>query len=114
MKAFLNKRMSLNRNFEINPKNEMETIFIQTVSFINEVLGDTAFRLERGVHSAIYDSIMVGTAKGEIQDRKQYLETYQNLLENKSFQQAYNRATSDEVSVNKRVNLSIQEFSKVK
>jgi len=117
MKAFLNKRMSLNRNFEIISKDTLSDLFTTTIKFINDSLGDKAFRLERGVHSAIFDSVMVGTANrirtGMITDSSGYIKIYEELLENKDYVQAYNRATSDEVSVNKRISIAAKEFSKV-
>jgi len=118
MKAFLNRRMSMNRNFELVSSKSMETTFNSTTKFINETLGDKAFRLERGVHSAIFDSVMVGTANrlrnGEITDKETFVDYYYSLLGDSNFEEAYNRATSDEASVSKRLNLAIEAFSNLK
>ena len=107
MKEFLNRNMANNRDFELFKIADLKTDFENAIIFIHETLGEKAFRLERGVHSAIFDSVMIGVTlrlrKGKIVDKGTFLKSYHELIENKEFSTYYSSATSDDNSVKNRI-----------
>ncbi|GAA4327738.1 DUF262 domain-containing protein [Pontixanthobacter gangjinensis] len=114
MKEFLNKHMALNRNLNIHSAKNLKKVFNNTISYVYEALGKNAFRLQRGVHSAIFDSVMIGVTeriikKGE-PDIDKFKKAYEELIENKEFKKSYTSATSDENSVEIRINLAVEKF----
>lgn len=118
MKDFLNKRMAANRNFEVHTKEKLERIFKDTISIIYRSLRDDAFRIEKGIHTAVFDSVMVGVAKrlenGEMMDPAALRAAYETLLNNQNFIEYINTGTSDEGSLNKRLKLAKDTFQNVK
>lgn len=117
LKDFLNKRMSANRNFELHSKESLETLFTDTIKFIQETLGKTAFKVEKGIHTAIYDSIMIATGKrlekGPINDTRTYKEIYRGLLNDPKYIKLIETGTSDENSIKKRISLAVERLSTV-
>lgn len=117
MKDFLNKCMAENRNLDIFPDSTLTETFTKVISFISVTLGNKAFRYQRGVHSALFDSITVGLAKrlekGEIKDIEGFFKTYEDLLENPDLIKYLNTGTSDEGAVLKRMEITTTAFSKV-
>jgi uncharacterized protein with ParB-like and HNH nuclease domain len=114
MKDFLNKRMSANRNLELHTEITLKKLFSKAIIFLNETLGREAFRMERGIHTAIFDSIMVGIShrlsRGEINDKVAFKQSYSELLSNKKFIEYINTGTSDEASIINRIRLSKKTF----
>lgn len=115
LKIFLNTFMENNRNHEKISKQELANIFSSTISFVNQNFGDKAFRIGAGINAAVFDSIMVGTAKrlkkGEITDLTQYREEYSNLIDNTEFLQLIRGGTSDEANLKARINMAIGTFN---
>lgn len=107
LKDFLNKRMSENRNFQVHSKPELEESFVKTIAFIQETLGKTAFKIQKGIHTGLYDSVMVATAlrlkKGKISDKQSFRDVYAELLEDKYFMALIDSGTSDEKNVRDRL-----------
>jgi uncharacterized protein with ParB-like and HNH nuclease domain len=114
MKDFLNKRMSANRNLELHNEATLKRLFSKSITFINETLGKDAFRMQRGIHTAIFDSVMVGISrrlsKGEIVDKSAFLNSYNDLLSNRKFDEYINTGTSDEASITNRIRLATKTF----
>lgn len=117
MKEFLNKQMATNRNFEKYSEKELKALFEPTVDFINSSLGERAFRVQRGIHSAVFDAIMIATTRrlkaGPIKSIDGYLRSYEKLLENRNFKKYSTSGTSDENSVAKRIVIATKEISAV-
>ena len=117
LKDFLNKRMSENRNFEIHPRKELEDIFRRTVEFIQAALGKSAFKIQRGIHTGLYDSVMVATAirlnKGGIKDKQAFRDIYNELLEDNFFMALIDSGTSDENNVRDRLKHAISKIDSV-
>ena len=76
-----------------------------------------AFRLERALSVAIFDAVMVGVAvrlrRGMISDLHMLGQRYTTLLESHSFHAVAERATADEESVSKRLDLAATAFAEV-
>lgn len=117
MKDFLNKFMAANKNFEKYSKDEMIKVFNTTIEYIDKALGNTAFRYKRGIHSAIFDSVMVGTAirlsSGKEPNTGLYRNTYMELLDDSNYRRFYTAGTSDDNSVEGRILIATEYFSKV-
>lgn len=118
MKGFLNNCMANNRDLEKYPEKELLSLFEPTILFINSALGSKAFRVQRGIHSAVFDSVMIATTirlkSGAINSVSNYVETYNKLLSNTLYKKYYTSGTSDENSVEKRIEIATKKFSTIK
>jgi Protein of unknown function DUF262 len=118
MKEFLNKFIAKNRNLDLVSADELGAIFSSTCDIIQRALGDSAFKLKKVVNAAVLDSVMVGVAR-RISSSKAKIDTdvlvncYKNLLKNKDYLLAVERATADEDSVGRRLRLATEAFSEV-
>jgi len=118
MKEFLNKFMGINRDLQRISRNKLCKAFIPTVEFIGTILGSKAFRPERALNAAVYDSVMVGTArrlvKGKVEDASSFLKEYNALLADDEYLSATKTGTSDEANVKKRIEKAVKAFARVK
>lgn len=118
MKDFLNRYAAANRDFQIQAEDELEEIFRNTTETALSALGDKAFRLKGAINAAILDSVMVGIArrvqsKGPVTDTAALKGKYDSLLQNADYLAAVERATADEESVKKRLQLAAEAFGNV-
>ena len=117
MKNFLNSYMGKNRKLKINSKEELTTIFNNSIDIIYESMGNKSFRPVKAINVAVYDAVIVGIAtrlsKGKIEDLEAIKEKYESLLSEPEFQEAYKTNTSDEKVVKGRINLAINAFKDV-
>jgi hypothetical protein len=117
MKGFLNSFMGRNKHLSAASREEMRLAFIVTIETINKSIGKRAFRLARVLNAAVFDAVMVGIARrlkqGVIVDLDLLKKRYTGLLENPRFLEVAERATADEESVLKRVDLATVAFSDV-
>jgi len=115
LKGFLNRFMSLNRNLEVIPKEQLEKIFEDAIKPFSEVLGKSAFRLGGPLNAAVFDSSMIGLSEriktSEITNEEFELK-YKALLDNPEYIDNVKGATSDETLVNNRIRIAIETFSK--
>ena len=118
MNNFLNTYMGKNRHLKIQNEDLLKNKFINTITFLSESLGTGAFRIERAINAAVFDAVMVGTAKrlekGPIQDTEEFKQVYNALLQNGDFVNACQTGTSDEGKVKTRIDLAVDYFSEVK
>lgn len=120
MKEFLNRYMSKNRNLKYQSRQKICNIFIQTLTIINESLGNKAFRQSKGFTPTFFEAVMVGMArrlaKGNIQSINEFKECYQRLLNNQNFLAVSIkiRDLTNEYNVKERLNLATQAFADLK
>ena len=80
-------------------------------------LGNKAFKPQRALNAAIFDSLMVGVAcrlrKGKIQNGASLKRAYQGLLNNASYVSATETATTDVENVDNRIKLAVNAFDKI-
>lgn len=114
MKDFLNIFMMRNREVDVEKRAEFLNLFRITIKKVHESIGDKAFRPERNLNTAVFDSVMVGLAKSIVSDfapdQASILSAYKTLLENEEYRSAYIRATAVEQNVNTRIKLAISAF----
>lgn len=107
MNEFLNSFMGANRKLTKYDAKLLSDAFVPTIQVIKEAIGVRAFRPERALNAAVFDSVMVGTAKrlkkGPIKDIKSYSKAYDNLLGDKEYLAATTTATADETNVTTRI-----------
>ena len=117
MKAFLNNFMGGNRQLDRVGKPELAEAFVPTINTIRDALGRRAFRLAKAFNAAVFDAVMVGVARrlqrGRIVDSRQLREKYEHLIKNADFLAVAERATADEESVSKRLELATSAFEGV-
>jgi len=106
MKHFLNDYMKDNRNADATKIEELEEVFEQTFSTIRASIGDRAFRPERSLNTAVFDSVACIIARrlkdGKSFDCSDLNRRYQELLRNDRFQEGYIRSTADPENVRRR------------
>jgi len=117
MNEFLNKFNKVNRNQSSELNEEFAAVFRQSIELIHHAIGTTAFRPERALNAAVYDSVMVGLAKRLQNDKKIPVEglkkAYEELLSNPEFKAATSDSTSDVNNVSTRLNLAITKFKDI-
>lgn len=117
LKGFLNSFMGNNRHLQKYSEQAILSVFEPTVRIIDEILGKRAFRVERGINTAFYDSIMVGIARrlkvGEITNREMFVTIYNQLLENEELLTLIKGGTSDEKNIERRIEITTEFLSRV-
>jgi len=117
MKSFLNSYMGSNRNLNKNSKEELTTLFDNTIDIVHRSIGDEAFRPVKAINVAVFDAVMVGIAtrhsEKKIEDLKTVKENYEILLAKPEFIGSYKTSTSDEKVVQNRIQLAIEAFKDV-
>ena len=101
----------------IIPEAEMRSVFTLTIEAIHKSIGKRAFKLARVLNAAVFDAVMVGVARrlhrSTISDLEVLKERYTILLETPDFLAVAERATADEESVSKRLDLATAVFADV-
>jgi Protein of unknown function DUF262 len=117
MKKFLNLYMARNRNLQRQDQALLTRTFGDTVKTISQRLGDQAFKPLAALNAAMFDALMVGISrrleKGPVVEGKQLNEALAELYDKPEFTMAIERATSDEESVARRINLATVAFAEV-
>ena len=117
LRDFLDDFLEYNRNLDQIPAETLQTEFTETIKCIHTAIGEKAFRAGTSLNAAIFDSVMIGVArrlkKGPILNGAELKQRYVELMESEAYRSAYERATSDDESVKRRIELSTEYFSKV-
>lgn len=114
MAEFLTKFTAKNRKPSSEQLARWHDLFTKVIDEIHSNLGNKAFRPERALNAAVFDSVMVGVArrlvKGPIKSEIDFNSAYSHLLSDKAYQDVTLRATSDDTSVKKRIEMATQAF----
>jgi hypothetical protein len=117
MARFLNTSMETWRRINEYEAQRFRSLFAETIGTAHALLGKRAFRPERALNAAVFDSVMVGLAtrlaKGPVVSGPHLAAAYRTLLTEPRYASAYLRATADEESVKTRMNCAIGAFSEV-
>jgi uncharacterized protein DUF262 len=117
MANFLNIYMGRNRELSDKDAAAMSARFRTTIDLVRESIGSRAFRPAKAMNAAVFDSVMVGTAKrleiGPVLNIEAFRQAYAVLLNNQDFLDACGRWTADAGRVHARLNLAITAFASV-
>lgn len=117
MVTFLNNYMGRNRELSLDAVALMTATFTQAIDLILASIGARAFRPVRALNAAVFDSVMVGTAKrlrnGPVADTHLFREAYDGLLQNQDFLDACGRGTASGERVRTRIELATAAFAPV-
>lgn len=116
MKKFLGDYMTENRNPSDKDVEIFKDLFVRTFSLIHSSLGKKAFRPERPLNAAVFDTISATVAhrllESEKIDEGIVKAAYDELLENEDFKDWFSRATSDDQIVESRFILAAEVFER--
>ncbi len=108
--------MALHRNLDTRQPPEFRGVFEQAIDTILETVGPKAFRPISTLNAAVFDSVMVATAKrlakGKLLKPVSFAEQYAALLADKEYQESVTRSTADEERVSTRMSLAEKYLSK--
>ena len=117
MVTFLNKYMGNSKNLSDQQVASMTHVFQTTVELIYSAIGTQAFRPVRALNAAVFDSVMVGTAKrlegGPVLDATSFSNAYHALLMNQDYLDACGRGTAGAERVRKRLDSAKAAFVSV-
>ena len=117
MNEFLNQFAATHRFIEPLFAKEWRKVFLDTSAAISTALDGRAFRPERSLNAAVFDSVMVGTAKrlekGPINRPKALADAYDTLLKDPTYLEVTSRSTADEKFVNDRLQKATSAFAGV-
>ena len=118
MKDFLNKYAKKYKNIDKEGQETRKRIFEETISNVFKFLDKkTVFRPKRALNAAVFDSVMIGIGKraeqGKITNGNGIKKAYKSLLANEDFQEVYQKTTSDENYVRRRIELAINVFKDI-
>jgi hypothetical protein len=95
-----------------------EVVFKTVIDLVFNAIGAKAFRPERAINAAVYDSVMVGLArrleKGPILDLSYFLAEYNELLGDADYIKAISQSTSDDKNVEYRLKKVTEKFAALK
>ncbi|OGP55548.1 MAG: hypothetical protein A2Y65_00895 [Deltaproteobacteria bacterium RBG_13_52_11] len=103
MKQFLNTFMGLHQQ-DIS-RDPYETVFLTTIKKVHDSLGKKPFHVKRGINVAAFDSVMVAFARSTLVPSDVSLR-YEQLKANPSYAETISSATTDELSVRRRIQLA--------
>jgi len=117
LNEFLNTFTNLHRQLDQPDSLLLAPVFKQTIDVVDQSLGKTAFRSQRVLNAAAFDSIMVGIAKrleqGPVHDFDQVKNMHDMLLQDISFSVLYTGSTTDESNVTQRIDIAVAAFADI-
>jgi len=115
MKEFLNNSVEKLISQGSEESKKWEELFTATVDFIHLTVGSSAFKPERAINAAVYDSVMVGLARrldmSPPPASRAFVEAYRELLTVPEYTNLVSRATADDANVKRRLELATAAFS---
>jgi Protein of unknown function DUF262 len=118
MNKFLNEFADKSNKLKPENLNQMEKIFVDTISLVEDAIGNRAFRPVRALNAAVFDSVMVGLAnrmqkpgKRGAPSNDEVSAAYDSLLAGAAYRLAFERSTADEENVKTRLRLATDAFA---
>jgi Protein of unknown function DUF262 len=117
MSEFLNKFALRHRNPPKEVLDNYKSKFTTAAKLLWDSLGAVAFRPERALNAAVFDSVMIGISRRlesrPVTDKKKLADAYFELLKTTEFNKYTSQSTADEVSVKTRMSLATNAFANV-
>lgn len=118
MRNFLNTFSQAKRKSNTDFLSECETVFKRMIDVAWKSLGDQAFKPDRVINAAVFDSIGIGLAyrlrKGDIEDPNSVQSVHDALLQDEAYIAATSATTASEMSVKTRMSKAISAFQDVR
>lgn len=115
MKDFLNGFMACNRKLEKQNAETLKRLFDETIGAVYSAIGKRAFRPERAINTAVFDSVMVGVARaqavGEVLPTNLLKSRYESLLRQDEFRAVTQHSTGHPKNVEKRMEMAASAFA---
>ncbi len=108
MKLFLNNFMEKNRSMEFFNSSEARHIFLETMTKIYRALGRRAFRIQRSLNAAVFDSFAVSVALNENLSDQEISSAYNRLMGDEVYLKLVSKATANEKNVERRFEVALQ------
>lgn len=111
---FLN-RYAIEMNKATSAEIEIKkNLFRNVIAAVKQALNGKAFRPERNLNAAVFDSAMVGIAtrlaSGRAMNSAELAAAYERLMGNQEYQRGWRRATADEENVKTRMEIAVKAF----
>ena len=117
MVTFLNSYMGKNKHLSDTAATAVSESFRSAVDLVRQSVVIRAFRPVRALNAAVFDSVMVGTAKrlemGPVSDIQAFQDAYNVLLSNQDYLDACGRGTASRERVRARLQLAKTAFASV-
>lgn len=114
MSDFLSRFAAKHRQIKPSDAKSWTDVFTSTIELIATSLEKSAFRPERSLNAAVFDSVMVGLAK-RLQTSKpqesEFKAAYSKLLSNPDYQKLTSSSTADKANVETRIKMASDSFS---
>lgn len=115
MKDYLTDYMKVMKNISDQEIDRKENLFKSTIESVYLHLGSRAFRPNRGINSAVFDSIMLAFAKNMNNIPNDIKDKYERLCSNKEYIKYCGQSSGDNSSVRNRIQMANDYlFGKVK
>jgi len=116
MSGFLTRFVVENRNPRDDFLQECGSIFTKTMDAFADTMGKRAFRPDRALNAAVFDSMSVGLARrivssGRAPSPEQMNEAHSDLLEDEEYFEAVSSRTSHDLFVKTRMKKAIDRFA---
>lgn len=106
MNSFLSSFMGKNRNPPLEKLEEMKTVFLNTISYVQKNIGLEAFRPKRNLNIAAFDSVMYVIAKNMSQLKTSLNVHIRELFNNETYKKSISEGTTDPETIATRLKLA--------
>ena len=114
MKEFLNKFLNKHKDCEESFLEECRALFKNSITFIRNALGERAFRPERSLNAAVFDSVMYGLAQrlqSSEPEKNNFKTAYESLLKDEEYSHLVSSSISDKLALKRRLEMATEKFS---
>lgn len=102
---FLNQFMLKNKDLDLISKNEIQNLFLDTISFLDRCIGSKVFYPKKSFRVGFYESIMILVAKNLSKnlDCQKFKKFYQSLINDENFRSLSMEGTTSKIKLMKRL-----------
>jgi hypothetical protein len=111
MRDFLTKYVAENRNPTEEEKRTYTGLFNEVINKIHDELGANAFKIQKGINAAVFDSITVALAEVGVNKVENLKAKYKELLGKEAYRDYVSKWTTDTDRVTGRIKMAIGTFS---
>ena len=115
MTEFLSKYAKKKRHISSADAEKLENLFDSSIRAVLTSVGPRAFRIGKTLNAAVFDSVMVAIAQaingGSLGPSLDVQQRYEHLMADESYQAAVSKATANEKTVAKRIEIAGQYFT---